>query len=205
MPRITESQYPGLAQFLVELKDEGQLPWESEKGPNVRDAVRADERFQGAIKEKGSIIPLRDLYRKTKLASDGEVKSSGAVVKPIRTKGRNWKAGVWAARNEGMGLTLLSTATGLSMADLKKVLAEDPVNGGENLKRSYGLNEDGSPKWSEGAAKIHAARIAAEADDSEEDDEVTETQEAPKPKRRRRPVKKTVVSADGEVSEEDAS
>jgi hypothetical protein len=204
MPRLNESQYPGLAQFLVELKDEGQLPWESEKGPNVRDAVRADERFQGAIKEKGSIIPLRDLYRATKLASDGEVKSSGQTVSKINPKGRGGKERVWAARRSGMGLTLLGAATGLDQKALKAILAQAP-DGDQMLQRSYGLNEDGSPKWSEGAAKIHAARIAAEADDSEEDDEVTETQEAPKPKRRRRPVKKTVVSADGEVSEEDAS
>jgi len=200
MPRITESQYPGLAQFLVELKDEGQLPWESTKGaPNIRDAVRTDERFTGVIKENGSIIPLRDLYRKTKLATDGEVKSSGVTVSKINAKNRGGKERVWAARRSGMGLTLLSAATGLDSKELKKILAQAP-DGQEMLKRSYGLNEDGTPKWSEGAAKIHAARIAAEAADIEED-EVTETQEAPKPKRRRRVKKTTTVSADGEVTE----
>jgi hypothetical protein len=183
MPKLTEMK--GLAEFVTELKDGG-MPWESKEGANIRDAVIADERFTGAIKERGSIIPLRDLYRKHKLATDGSVKSSGVTVEPIRTKGRNWRDHVWAARRAGMGLTLLSTATGLAMPELKKVLAEAP-DGAEMLKRSYGLNEDGTPKWSEGAAKIHAARIAAEANEDEDDEEDDEPTEPAAKKPRRRP------------------
>lgn len=188
MAKLTEMK--GLAEFITELKDGG-MPWESKEGANIRDAVIADERFTGAIKERGSIIPLRDLYRKHKLATEGEVKSGGVTVSTIRTKNRGWKEGVWEARRKGMGLTLLSTATGLAMPELKKVLAEAP-DGAEMLKRSYGLNEDGTPKWSEGAAKIHAARIAAEAnedEDDEEDDEPTEPVAKPRGRRRPRPAK----------------
>lgn len=182
MPKLNE--YPGLAEFIVELKDVEKLPWESSPTSgkdNVRDRVRADERFTGAIKEKGSIIPLRDLYRQAKMAdAEGTVTVSGRQVKKINVKTRGWKERVWDARRAGLGLTVLTYVTGLSMGDLKAVLKESP-EGEEMLKRSYGLDENGNAKWSEGAAVIaKQRREAAEMEEADDDDEIDDlTDEAP--------------------------
>jgi hypothetical protein len=179
MPKLNE--VAGLAERVVELKDEVKLPWESTKNESILSTV-LDE-FPGAMKEGGSIIPLRDLYRATK--------ASAAEKPAINPKGRGGNERVWEARRKGMGLTYLATATGLSAKELKAVLAAAP-DGDQMLKRSYGLDADGKPKWSEGAAKIHAARKAegevTEPDEDDEEDDVTPepVAEAPKPRRRRR-------------------
>lgn len=179
MPKLSEVD--GLAERIVELKDEVKLPWESTKNESVLSTVLAE--FPGAVKENGSIIPLRDLYRTTKAAA--------ADAPAINPKGRGGKDRVWEARRKGMGLTYLATATGLTVAEVKAILKEAP-DADQMLKRSYGLDADGKPKWSEGAARIHAAKVAAEVnaevpeEDDEEDDTPVEPEPAPAPKRRRR-------------------
>lgn len=178
MPKLSEVE--GLADRIVELKDEVKLPWESTKNESVLSTVLAE--FPGAVKENGSIIPLRDLYRVTKAAA--------ADAPAINPKGRGGKERVWKARHSGMGLTYLATATGLTVNEVKAILKEDPEYGEGSLKRSYGLDADGKPKWSEGAARIHAAKVAAEVnaevpdEDDEEDD--TPVEPAPTPTKRRR-------------------
>lgn len=177
MPKLSE--VAGLAERVIELKDEVKLPWESTKNESVLSMVLAE--FPGAVKEGGSIIPLRDLYRTTKAAA--------ADAPAINPKGRGGKERVWDARRKGMGLTYLATATGLTVAEVKAILKDAP-DADQMLKRSYGLDAEGQPKWSEGAARIHAAKLAAgevnEDEDDDEDDTPVEPEPAPAPKRRRR-------------------
>ena len=190
MPKLSE--VTGLTEFVIELKDEQKLPWESETKANIRAEVV--KKFPGSMKPNGSIIPLRDLYRQAKLATEKAVVSGGKTVEAINPKGRGGKERVWAARRSGMGLTLLQTATGLSAAEVRAILKEAPDADQLLSGRIYGQNEDGSVNWSPGAAVVHKAKQGEtidltsdlDLDTEDEDEQEDEPTPAPAPRRRRR-------------------